>query len=98
MPSMISSIAFCAGLALAWCTADAQDVIGISRPLNVPDPVGISRPEDALKVEIDDLKERVTRIEQTMDDDHKLLRALLSYLPECHGEPPDHLPCIERDQ
>ncbi len=73
-------IAFCAGLALAWCgTAEAEKV-----PLN---SWAISKPDDAIKVDIDDLKDRVGWLE----------RIINSMLPECRGEPPEHLPCIERE-
>jgi hypothetical protein len=90
------AIAFCAGLALAWCgTAEAQTdslIIRGNQIIAPPEAIivpGNSRPEDAAKVEIDDLKDRVKELEG-------LLKALLSFLPECSGEPPEKMPCIEK--
>ncbi len=74
----IAFCAFCAGMALAW-SAEAERV-----PLN---SWAISKPDDAIKVDIEDLKDRVELLE----------RLLNSMLPECVGEPPEHLPCIERE-
>ncbi len=79
---MIRQIAFCAGFGLAalvWGTAEAEKV-----PLN---SWAISKPDDSIKIEIDDLKDRVELLE----------RLLNSMLPTCSGEPPEHLPCIERE-
>ncbi len=77
---MIRPIAFCAGLALAWCgTAEAERV-----PLN---SWAISKPDDALKVKVEELTDRVEWLE----------RLINTMLPECVGDPPEHLPCIERE-
>jgi hypothetical protein len=90
--AMIRPIAFCAGLALAWCaTAEAQSMspwVQLEDGSVVP-AHPISRPDDATKVEIDDLRDRVKEIEG-------LLKALLSFLPECSGDPPEKMPCLER--
>jgi hypothetical protein len=91
------AIAFCFGLALAWCgTAEAQPLRYCSDVIHggAPDPNGngigiLCTPDDAAKVEIDDLRDRVKELEG-------LLKALLSFLPEYSGEPPEHLPCIEK--
>ncbi len=78
-------IAFCAGLALAWCgTAEAQKLPYCSNVQT--DKATLCVPDDAAKVEIDDLKDRVEWLE----------RIINSMLPTCSSEPPEHLPCIER--
>ncbi len=75
------AIAFCAGLALAWCSAAEAERV----PLN---SWAISKPDDAIKIKIEELQDRVELLE----------RLLHSMLPECIGDPPEHLPCIERDK
>ena len=91
------AIAFCAGLALAWCgTAEAQTdslIIRGNQIIAPPEAIivpGNSRPEDAAKVEIDDLRDRVTQLEG-------FIRAMMPFLlPECSGDPPEKMPCIEK--
>ncbi len=104
---MIRPIAFCAGFgfaALVWGTADAADfecgagfwtdtktacdALKQATQSRIPlNSWAISKPDDAVKIEIDDLKDRVEWLE----------RIINSMLPECSGEPPEHLPCIERE-
>ncbi len=74
----IAFCAFCTGMALAW-SAGAEKT-----PLN---SWAISKPDDAIKVDIEDLKDRVQWLE----------RLINQMLPECVGDPPEHLPCIERE-
>ncbi len=88
------AIAFCAGLALAWCgTAEAQTLQEYAPPCLSHTYHGTGKgtiecvPQDAAKVELDDLKERVRWIEQV----------IYGLLQECSGDPPEHLPCIERE-
>jgi hypothetical protein len=102
---MIRPIAFCFGVALAWCgTADAQISPAVLYP-PCPAPGHIccavsvngqctqttwSPPDDTAKVEIDDLKEQVKELRE-------LLKALLpSFLQKCSGDPPERLPRIEK--
>jgi len=87
------AIAFCAGLALAWCaTADAappDDYVWYNKAFNQPE-LQRSAPSDRAEVAIDDLRDRVTQLEG-------LIKALLPFfLPECSGEPPEKMPCIEK--
>jgi hypothetical protein len=101
---MIRPLAFCGGLALAWCsTAGAGDFDKFectgnkAACLEALKQVQQSTAADATRVEIDDLKERVTQLEGRAEQLEGLIKALPA-LPECSGDPPAHEPCIERQR
>jgi hypothetical protein len=83
---------FCAGLALAWwCGAAEAQTIGPATYCSEIKGTFVSNgtlctPDDAAKVQIDELKARVELLEQ-------LYREAITL---CRGDPPEHIPCVEK--
>ncbi len=94
--------------AAQWPTTDNLSLVpGSPRPAAIVVPYCSELPadsddtimcqgEDAAKVAIDDLKQRVTQTEDRLTQLEGLIKALLAYLPECSAESPK-VPCIERE-